>query len=97
LENQTQELLLSPDFGEALHYAVMLHVRQFRKGTPVPYISHLLAVASLVLEYDGTEDEAIAGLLHDAVEDQGGRPVLERIRRRFGGTVAEIADAAPSA
>ena len=92
MEDHAQGLLLSSDFCEALNYAVQMHLRQFRKGTPIPYVSHLLAVASLVLEYGGTEEEAIAALLHDAVEDQGGRQVLDRIRRRFGETVAEIVE-----
>jgi (p)ppGpp synthase/HD superfamily hydrolase len=61
-----------------------------RKGTPIPYIAHLLAVAATVLEYDGSEDMAIAALLHDAVEDQGGEPRLSDIRNRFGDRVADI-------
>jgi GTP pyrophosphokinase len=81
---------LSTRFEEALQYAARLHARQFRKGTAIPYLSHLLAVAGLVLEDGGSEDEAIAGLLHDAVEDQGGRPTLEEIRRLFGVEVASI-------
>ena len=62
----------SAHFGEALAYANELHAGQTRKGTPIPYISHLLGVASLAFEYGADEDEAIAALLHDAVEDQGG-------------------------
>ena len=58
--------------------------------TPIPYIAHLLAVAATVLEYDGSEDMAIAALLHDAVEDQGGEPRLSDIRNRFGDRVADI-------
>jgi len=58
----------------------------------VPYVSHLLSVAALVLEHGGSEEQAIAALLHDAVEDQGGRPTAERIRERFGDLVAEIVD-----
>jgi (p)ppGpp synthase/HD superfamily hydrolase len=81
---------LGPRFQEALQYASTLHGRQVRKGTQIPYVSHLLAVASLVLEDGGSEDEAIAALLHDAVEDQGGRKTLEEIRGRFGEKVAEI-------
>jgi (p)ppGpp synthase/HD superfamily hydrolase len=77
-------------FEAALLYAALLHADQKRKGSDTPYIAHLLGVASLVLENGGDEDEAIAALLHDAVEDQGGRPRLEEIRRRFGDTVAEI-------
>jgi len=84
---------LSHRFEEALVYAHRLHARQLRKGSPVPYISHLLAVAGLVLETGGDEDEAIAALLHDAVEDQGGRKTLEVITQRFGKRVAEIVEA----
>ena len=85
-------MTLSPDFNEALAFAASLHNSQLRKGTQIPYIAHLLAVAGLVLEYGGTEDEAIAALLHDAVEDQGGRATLDRIRRRFGSSVADIVE-----
>jgi GTP pyrophosphokinase len=81
---------LSTRFEEALVFTARLHAKQVRKGTTIPYISHLLGVASIVLEQGATEDEAIAALLHDAVEDQGGLPTLEEIRRRFGGNVAEI-------
>ncbi len=84
--------LLSPRFQEALAFACRLHARQLRKGTQVPYVSHLLAVSSLVLENGGDEDGAIAALLHDAVEDQGGRPTLEEIRGRFGTRVAAIVE-----
>lgn len=77
-------------FRRALVYAAQLHERQKRKGTNRPYIGHLLGVASIVMEYDGDEDEAIAALLHDAVEDQGGQPTLRTIRRKFGVRVAEI-------
>jgi len=84
--------ILSSRFDEALAFAVDLHREQPRKGTGVPYVSHLLSVAALVLEHGGSEDQAIAALLHDAVEDQGGRPTAERIRERFGDLVAEIVD-----
>lgn len=83
-------MILSPDFTEALTQAAQLHRRQMRKGTEIPYISHIMAVASIVLEHGGGEEEAIAALLHDAVEDQGGQPVLDWIRRRFGSNVADI-------
>ena len=85
-------MLLSPDFAEALTFAAHLHSAQTRKGTEIPYISHLLSVAGLVIEFGVTEDEAIAALLHDAVEDQGGQLTLERIRRRFGSAVADIVE-----
>ena len=82
--------ILSQRFEEALVYATRLHAQQMRNGTQVPYVSHLLAVSSLVLEAGGGEDEAIAALLHDGPEDQGGRATLEEIRRLFGGPVAGI-------
>lgn len=81
---------LSPRFVEAFEYAFNLHRRQTRKGNRTPYLAHLMAVSALVLQDGGSEDEAIAGLLHDAVEDQGGLPVLEAIRLRFGERVAQI-------
>ena len=84
--------ILSSRFDDALAFAVDLHREQPRKGTGVPYVSHLLSVAALVLEHGGTEDQAIAALLHDAVEDQGGRPTADRIRERFGDLVAGIVD-----
>jgi len=79
-------------FINAITYAIQLHEKQLRKGTEIPYSSHLLAVASLVLEEGGDEDMAIAALLHDAVEDQGGRIVLCEIRRRYGERVAKIVE-----
>ena len=81
---------LSSRFSDALTFAHQLHAAQTRKGTNVPYISHLLAVAAIVIENGGSEDQAIAALLHDAVEDQGGQPTLEKIRERFGSKVADI-------
>lgn len=83
-------MILTPRFEEALVFATQLHAEQWRKGTDIPYIGHLLAVASIVLENGGDEDTAIAGLLHDAIEDQGGVATREEIRRRFGETVVEI-------
>ena len=85
-------MLLSRRFEEALVYAARLHANQRRKGSDVPYVSHLLSVAALVLEHGGTEDEAIAALLHDAVEDQGGAATRAEIAERFGSGVAEIVD-----
>jgi (p)ppGpp synthase/HD superfamily hydrolase len=79
-------------FCEALEYAVQLHAGQRRKGSATPYVAHLLSVTAIVLEHGASEDEAIAALLHDAVEDQGGSPVREEIRRRFGPVVAAIVD-----
>lgn len=83
---------LSPRFEHALQFAARLHADQERQGTQIPYMAHLMSVAALVLEDGGDEDEAIAALLHDAVEDQGGQPTLEEIRRRFGERVARIVD-----
>ena len=81
---------LGPRFDRALAVARELHSDQLRKGTQIPYIAHLLGVTSLVLEDGGSEDEAIAALLHDAVEDQGGASTLGRIRQLFGARVAGI-------
>jgi GTP pyrophosphokinase len=83
---------VSPRFADALTLANQLHASQRRKGTNIPYIAHLLAVAALVLEAGGDEDAAIAALLHDAVEDQGGAATLELIRDRFGDHVASIVE-----
>ena len=85
-------MALSTRFEEALIFATRLHARQVRKGSSVPYVSHLLIVAGMVLEQGGDEDQTIAALLHDAVEDQGGRSTLDEIRRRFGDRVAEIVE-----
>jgi hypothetical protein len=94
-------MLLSPAFQRALLEAERYHHRQRRKGSDIPYVGHLLGVCSLVLEANGTEVEAIAALLHDAVEDAGGPPVLAAIERDFGPEVAAIvdhcSDAAPEA
>lgn len=86
------EQSLTSKFDDALLYASQLHREQARKGTQIPYISHLLAVSAFVLEYGGTEAQAIAALLHDAVEDCGGEPVLTEIKVRFGSEVAEIVE-----
>lgn len=83
-------MTLSPRFEQALQYVCLLHAGQVRKGTHIPYLSHLLSVTGLALEYGGTEDEAIAALLHDAVEDAGGKPRASDIRQRFGDHVADI-------
>ncbi len=84
--------MLSQRYADALQLTWQLHCRQPRKGTTIPYLSHLLAVSSLALEHGANEDEAIAALLHDAVEDAGGRPTLEVIRARFGTVVADIVE-----
>jgi (p)ppGpp synthase/HD superfamily hydrolase len=83
---------LSARFIDALRFAAEVHAMQRRKRTDRPYIGHLLGVTSIVIEYGGDEDTAIAALLHDAVEDQGGAPMLREIRERFGGRVAHIVD-----
>lgn len=86
-------------FADAFAFANELHCDQRRKGTDIPYVSHLMAVSAMVLENGGDEDQAIAALLHDAVEDQGGPPIAKAIRERFGDRVAKIVeectDAAP--
>lgn len=80
----------SERFDEALVYAHRLHRAQKRKGTDIPYVAHLIGVASIAIEHGGDEDQAIAALLHDAPEDQGGEETLDEIRRRFGDGVAGI-------
>lgn len=89
-ESFTDTPLLTERFDAALHYATRHHALQLRKGTPIPYAAHILAVASLVLEMHGDEDEAIGALLHDVVEDGGGRTALAEIEVRFGPPVAAI-------
>jgi len=81
---------LSKTFDDALVYAADLHRNQIRKGSGIPYIAHLLSVSSRVLSAGGTEVQAIAGVLHDAAEDQGGEATLAVVRKRFGGDVAKI-------
>jgi (p)ppGpp synthase/HD superfamily hydrolase len=81
---------LGPRFSEALMLAAALHREQTRKASDIPYVAHLLAVCAIVLEHGGDEDEAIAALLHDAPEDQGGEPVLALIERVFGPNVRQI-------
>jgi (p)ppGpp synthase/HD superfamily hydrolase len=77
----------------ATELAFELHGDQRRKQGDVPYVGHLLGVASIVIDDGGDEDQVIAALLHDAAEDQGGRRTLTEIRRRFGPRVAGIVDA----
>ena len=83
---------LTSRFDDALIYAHAAHQSQVRKGSGAPYLGHLMGVASIVLDDGGGEDEAIAALLHDAAEDQGGRARLEDIRSRFGDAVAAIVE-----
>jgi hypothetical protein len=91
-------VVLTSRFDTALLFASELHRKQIRKGTEIPYISHLLAVTALVIENSGTENEAIAALLHDAIEDQGdtypgGRHALrQHITKEFGSNVMAIVD-----
>jgi (p)ppGpp synthase/HD superfamily hydrolase len=89
---KTVTVKLTERFEQALVYATRLHAQQIRKATGVPYISHLLSVTALVLEDGGDEDEAIAALLHDAVEDQGGKATRAEIYRLFGERVGSIVD-----
>ena len=84
---------LGPRFLSALELAHELHAGQVRKGKGVSYLGHLLGVASIVIDAGGSEDEAIAALLHDAAEDQGGLETLARIRAQFGTEVADIVEA----
>ncbi len=90
--NFTDKPKLTNRFEEALVYATQLHAQQVRKISGVPYVSHLLSVAALVLEDGGSEDEAIAALLHDAIEDQGGAATGKVIRQKFGDKVADIVE-----
>jgi GTP pyrophosphokinase len=83
-------MLLTPRYREALSFACTLHENQTRKGSGVPYVSHLLWVSATILDHGGDEDQAVAGLLHDAVEDQGGLAVADDIRARFGDRVVRI-------
>lgn len=91
--NSVNKPMLTVRFEEALIYANKLHAHQVRKSSNIPYISHLLSVAALVLEDGGDEDEAIAALLHDAIEDQGGAKTREEIREKFGERVTYIVNA----
>jgi GTP pyrophosphokinase len=83
---------LSSQFDQALQYAVLIHAGQQQRGTEIPYVAHLLGVASIALEYGANEEEAIGALLHDAAEDAGGRDRVADIRHRYGDTVARIVE-----
>jgi (p)ppGpp synthase/HD superfamily hydrolase len=83
---------LGPRFLRAFEFAAKKHAGQTRKASTIPYIAHLMGVASLVLEFGGDEDMAIAALLHDVVEDCGGLPMLKEVKRKFGSRVAKIVD-----
>ena len=82
----------SARFEQALTFAYRLHAAQTRKGGDIPYMSHLMGVCGLVMEHGGNEDQCIAALLHDAVEDQGGRATGDEIEQRFGAEVRRIVD-----
>jgi (p)ppGpp synthase/HD superfamily hydrolase len=81
---------LTQRFNDAFLLAAEKHGRQTRKSTEIPYIAHLMSVTAIVLEAGGDEELAIAALLHDVVEDCGGTPILEEVRRRFGDRVAHV-------
>jgi (p)ppGpp synthase/HD superfamily hydrolase len=81
--------VLTDRFTRAVDYARIAHAGQTRKGTDIPYLTHLLSVASLVIEFGGSEDQAIAGLLHDTIEDCGAEHEAI-IRAQFGDAVADI-------
>jgi (p)ppGpp synthase/HD superfamily hydrolase len=87
-----RKIRLGPRFLRAFLFAAEMHKGQTRKASTIPYIAHLMGVASLVLEAGGDEDLAIAALLHDVVEDCGGAPMLKEVRRQFGKRVAKVVD-----
>jgi (p)ppGpp synthase/HD superfamily hydrolase len=87
-----KRIKLGPRFLKAFLFAADKHAKQTRKASTIPYIAHLMGVASLVLEAGGDEDLAIAALLHDVVEDCGGAPMLKEVRQRFGARAAKIVD-----
>src|ERR1700678_3297225 len=88
----TVPIALTWRFDTALQFASGLHHEQTRKGGSIPYIAHLMSVCALVLEAGGDEDQATAALLHDAVEDRGGRSTLDTIRQMFGDRVANTVE-----
>jgi GTP pyrophosphokinase len=90
MADETLRQPLTLRFTEALTLACNLHRAQARKGTQIPYVAHLLGVASIALEHGASEDEAIAAVLHDAIEDQGGAATGAAIEERFGVRVADI-------
>jgi (p)ppGpp synthase/HD superfamily hydrolase len=84
---------LTERFTRAVDMARTIHKDDVRKGTKIPYLAHLLSVAAIVLEHGGSEDDAIAALLHDTAEDHGGRQTIESIRAEFGAGVADVVEA----
>jgi GTP pyrophosphokinase len=93
MDDAVPAMMLSQRFEDAFAFANRKHADQARKGTTIPYAAHLLSVAGIALTYGADEDEAIAALLHDAVEDQGGAVTREEIRAQFGDRVTAIVDA----
>jgi (p)ppGpp synthase/HD superfamily hydrolase len=91
-QSAQKEIQLGPRFLRAFEFAAKKHAGQTRKASTIPYIAHLMGVASLVLEAGGDEDLTIAALLHDVVEDCGGAPMLKEVRRRFGPRVAKVVE-----
>jgi (p)ppGpp synthase/HD superfamily hydrolase len=91
-EVRNRAVKLGPRFLRAFAFAAEKHKHQTRKASTIPYIAHLMGVASLVLEAGGDEDLAIAALLHDVVEDCGGAPMLQEVRHKFGERVAKVVD-----
>jgi len=89
----TPDPILGERFSKALAMAVEIHGDQARKGVDTPYLGHILGVTSLVIDYGGNEDQAIAALLHDGPEDQGGQALLDRIGDEFGPDVKRIVEA----
>jgi (p)ppGpp synthase/HD superfamily hydrolase len=92
MPTKNHSIRLGPRFHRAFLFAAKKHAGQTRKASSIPYLAHLMGVASLVLEFGGDEDMAIAALLHDVVEDCGGEPMLREVRKRFGTRVARIVD-----
>lgn len=89
---RSRSVKLGPRFLRAFEFAAEKHKNQTRKASTIPYIAHLMGVASLVLEAGGDEELAIAALLHDVVEDCGGEPMLKEVRRLFGARVAKVVE-----
>jgi (p)ppGpp synthase/HD superfamily hydrolase len=89
---RSRSVKLGPRFLRAFEFAAEKHKNQTRKASAIPYIAHLMGVASLVLEAGGDEELAIAALLHDVVEDCGGEPMLKEVGRLFGARVAKVVE-----
>ena len=92
MSHPTTARRLGKRFRKAMAFAAKAHKKQARKGGDIPYTSHLLAVTSIVLDYGGDEDQAIAALLHDVVEDQGGAAMRAEVLEKFGERVTEMVD-----